>query len=120
MLIVKHHPSKTGQSNYTISMLGSIWLNMFFLSAKSLGKLIIYYSLIHLGVGFISLYLSIKQEGSYLISVPHQNLLTIGLTLIVTSNIIIILGIITEYLSRIYHHQTQAPQYFIRDILRNK
>ena len=115
---VNHQASVTGSSRYTFRKLVRLWLNMFLnFSVKPL-RLSVY-------VGLFVACLSILALGWILIDkiwiTPN---LTHGVPTVLASIVffsgvqLMILGLIGEYLGRLYLDQTGTPQYIVRYVIR--
>src|SRR5437868_10432940 len=115
---VEHRASASGPSRYTFRKLVRLWLNMFLnFSIKPL-RFSIY-------VGLLVACLSLLALGFILIDkiwiTPN---LTLGIptvlaTVVFLSGVqLMILGLVGEYLGRLYLDQTGMPQYIVRYALR--
>jgi undecaprenyl-phosphate 4-deoxy-4-formamido-L-arabinose transferase len=114
---VNHRASITGSSRYTFRKLVRLWLNMFLnFSVKPL-RLSVY-------VGLFVACLSILALGLILLDkiwiTPN---LTLGVPTVLASIVffsgvqLMILGLIGEYLGRLYLDQTGTPQYIVRYVI---
>jgi len=115
---VEHRPSASGQSRYTLRKLVRLWLNMFLnFSIKPL-RISVY-------VGLLASCLSIVLLVAILIDklwiTPN---LTVGIPTVLGAVVffsgvqLMILGLVGEYLGRLYLDQTGTPQYVVRYIRR--
>jgi glycosyltransferase involved in cell wall biosynthesis len=114
---VNHRASITGSSRYTFRKLVRLWLNMFLnFSIKPL-RFSVY-------VGLLAACFSILALGLILIDkiwiTPN---LTLGVPTVLASIVffsgvqLMILGLIGEYLGRLYLDQTGTPQYIVRYVI---
>ncbi|HYR22998.1 MAG TPA: glycosyltransferase family 2 protein [Chthoniobacterales bacterium] len=115
---VEHRPSARGPSRYTLRRLVRLWLNMFLnFSIKPL-RVSVY-------VGLFASCLSIVALIAILIDklwiTPN---LTVGIPTVLGSVVffsgvqLMILGLVGEYLGRLYLDQTGTPQYVVRYAMR--
>jgi len=115
---VEHRVSQSGPSRYTLRRLVQLWLNMFLnFSIKPL-RISVY-------VGLLASCLSIVALVAILIDklwiTPN---LTLGIptvlgTIVLLAGIqLMILGLVGEYLGRLYLDQTGTPQYIVRYVRR--
>lgn len=116
---VIHREREEGRSGYTIMKLLSLWMNGFTsFSVKPL-RAATYMGVASAFVGFVYLfYIVIK----YFVvnSAPMGWSSTIAIMLLLGGMILVVLGMIGEYVGRIYMCVNAAPQYVIREIVRKK
>ncbi len=116
---VQHLANNTSRSRYTLRKLVRLWLNMFLnFSIKPL-RLSIY-------VGLLVACLSVLALGLILADkiwiTPN---LTLGIPTVLAGIVffsgvqLVILGLVGEYLGRLYLDQTGTPQYIVRDATRS-
>lgn len=115
---VTHREREEGHSGYTIMKLLSLWMNGFTsFSVKPL-RVATYAGITSAFIGFAYLiYIIIK----YFIarSAPMGWSSTIAVMLLLGGMILIVLGLIGEYIGRIYMCVNAAPQFVIREIVRH-
>lgn len=115
---VTHREREEGKSGYTLMKLLSLWMNGFTsFSVKPL-RAATYVGIVSAFTGFIYLiYITIK----YFVvnSAPMGWSSTIAILLLLGGMILLVLGMIGEYVGRIYMCVNAAPQYVIREIVRN-
>lgn len=110
---------KTGHSGYTLKKLVNLWINGF--TAFSLKPLRIATALGFTSafVGFITLiYIFIRKMIVPSIQAGYTS--QIGVLLLMSGIILCVLGIIGEYVGRIYMCINKEPQYVIRSIIRKQ
>src|SRR6266404_5113355 len=111
---VEHRPSANGPSRYTLRKLVQLWLNMFLnFSIKPL-RISVY-------VGLLASCLSIVLLVAILIDkLWITKNVTVGIPTVLGSVVffsgvqLMILGLVGEYLGRLYLDQTGTPQYIVR------
>ncbi|MCL2525479.1 MAG: glycosyltransferase family 2 protein [Coriobacteriia bacterium] len=114
---VQHRSRASGTSNYTLAKLLSLWLNgATAFSVKPLRVTTIFGSLIALS-GF-ALGISIVVRRLLDPYVPAGYTSMMAALLFVSGIIMVMLGIMGEYLGRMYITQSASPQYVIRDVVR--
>ncbi|MDD3138295.1 MAG: glycosyltransferase family 2 protein [Lachnospiraceae bacterium] len=116
---VTHREREEGRSGYTITKLISLWLNGFTsFSVKPL-RMATYFGAFSAFCGFIYLlYIVIKYLA--IDNAPVGWSSTIAVILLMGGVILVVLGLIGEYVGRIYMCANAAPQFVIRDIVGKK
>lgn len=116
-LTVEHLPRKTGQSNYTLARLMRLFLSMFLnfsviplRFATAFGSLIALVGILAFGYVFLEALFSDTPQGWA--SIMAALLLLSGVQLIM-------LGVIGEYLGRMFLTTNQRPQFVVRDVKKN-
>src|SRR5712692_134755 len=111
---VEHRASTSGPSRYTFRKLVRLWMNMFLnFSIKPL-RLSVYVGLLASGLSILAL-IAILIDKLWI--TPN---LTVGIPTVLGSIVffagiqLMILGLIGEYLGRLYLDQTGTPQYVVR------
>lgn len=117
---VKHRARLEGESGYSFKKLLALWFNGFTAFSVKPLRLASCTGCLLAALGFAyALYLIIRK-----LVHPQAILLgwssTISLLLIIGGIILLVLGIIGEYIGRIYICINRAPQYVIRDIIGDK
>jgi Glycosyltransferases involved in cell wall biogenesis len=111
---VEHRASESGPSRYTFRRLVRLWLNMFLnFSIKPL-RLSIYVGLLTSCLSVIALILIVIDR---LWITPNVTLgipTVLGTIVLLAGIQLMILGLVGEYLGRLYLDQTGTPQYVIR------
>ena len=112
VLNVKHNKREHGKSGYTIRKLISLWLNMFtsFSTIPLRVSTILGLCMSTLGLFFAIIIIIEKVLNP---EIPPGYSSTIIFILIFSGLQLIFLGIIGEYLGRLFISQSKAPQYFI-------
>ena len=116
---VHHRAREEGRSGYTISKLLNLWMNGFTsFSVKPL-RLATYAGTVFAGFGFLYLiYIIIDHfvRGA----APMGWASTTALLLLLGGMILVVLGIMGEYVGRIYMCANAAPQYVEREVIRHE
>jgi undecaprenyl-phosphate 4-deoxy-4-formamido-L-arabinose transferase len=113
---VEHKKRMAGRSGYTFKKLFGMWLNLFISFSMMPLRIATYLGFLFSGVGFLGiLYLLIRK----IVHPTHvAGYTSTMITVLFMSGIImIILGIMGEYLGRIYMTISDLPQYNIREVL---
>jgi undecaprenyl-phosphate 4-deoxy-4-formamido-L-arabinose transferase len=113
---VKHRPRAKGRSTYTLSKLVGLWLNMFtnfsvlpLRVATVLGLITMFF-----GVGLASL----ATYWAYTDPLAPKGWPTLVCALVIFSGVqLIALGVIGEYLGRLFLGHNRTPQYIVREVL---
>ena len=116
---VKHRPREQGSSGYTIGKLLSLWMNGFTsFSVKPL-RMATYLGCISAFLGFIYLIVIIVR---YFVcnSILMGWSSTMAILLLLGGIILVVLGLIGEYVGRIFMCTNATPQYVIRDVISSK
>ena len=115
---VEHRPSPGGQSRYTLRRLIRLWLNMFLnFSIKPL-RLSIYVGLLTSCLSVIAL-IAIVIDRLWITPNVTLGIPTVLGTIVLLAGIqLMILGLVGEYLGRLYLDQTGTPQYVVRYVRR--
>jgi glycosyltransferase involved in cell wall biosynthesis len=110
---VQHHKRENGQSGYTFKKLFSLWSNMFVNFSILPLRLSIIMGFISALVGFVfSIYTVIEKINKPNLPVGYS--LTIILISIFSGILLIAIGLVGEYLGRMFLSQTKKPQFTIR------
>lgn len=115
---VKHVKRKEGRSGYTLRKLIRLWINMFV-------NFSIYPLRISILFGFVFLILGIVSSISIIIEKLVNPDIPVGITSILVAILVfggiqlLILGLIGEYLGKLFLANNQTPQYVIRHIFSN-
>ncbi len=116
---VEHRERKVGKSNYTLKKLLNLWINGFTnFSVKPLRIAIVCSSLFVVAAIILILIIIINKIRTP--EVPLGWSSTMAVLLIIGSTITFILGLIGEYIGRIYISINNNPQYVIRRIVKNE
>ena len=116
---VNHRQRQEGESGYTIGKLLSLWMNGFTsFSVKPL-RLATYAGVVTAMLGFLyAIYIIIKYFVDS--SVPVGWSSTMALQLVLGGIILVVLGLIGEYIGRIYMCINASPQFVEREVVKNK
>lgn len=115
---VEHHQREVGESGYTLRSLVSLW-------AASLGFTIVplriasFFGVIFSVLGFIgALFVVIRKLSDPTVSVGWPSLMSV--LLVCFGITFIMLGIIGEYVGRIFMTVNKSPQYVIKEVIDNR
>lgn len=111
---VEHRNRKVGESGYTFASLFKLWLNGFTAFSIKPLRLSVYVGFIVALIGVLFSFYSILSKITNP-QVPVGWTSIIAILSFVGGTILIILGMIGEYIGRIYISINKAPQYIIRD-----
>ena len=110
---VKHDERKTGKSGYTFRKLVSLWLNMFtnfsILPLRITMLIGLLFALLGLLVGVLTIYEKLTNP-----NLPIGYASIIVFIAIFSGIQLIAIGMLGEYLGRIFLSQNKKPQYLIR------
>lgn len=114
---VTHREREIGNSGYTIMKLLSLWMNGFTsFSVKPL-RAATYMGVTSAIVGFIYLlYIVVKYFIAHTAPIGWSS--TIAIILLMGGMILVVLGLIGEYIGRIYMCVNAAPQFVIRNVIK--
>ena len=116
---VEHRERESGSSGYTLSKLINLWLNGFTsFSVKPL-RLANYIGCISAVCGFIYMIIIVIRHFA-LGTAPLGWSSTTALLLLIGGIILVVLGMMGEYIGRIYMCINATPQYLVREIYRKK
>ena len=116
-LQVDHLPRIEGRSNYTLSRLLRLWLSMF-LNFSVMPLRIA--TLLGLGFGFLGTVAAAIVIAEAIVSdKPPQGWASLMVAVLVLAGVqLVVLGVIGEYLGRMFLAVNRKPQYLVRDIFR--
>ena len=116
---IEHREREVGTSGYTLAKLISLWMNGFTsFSVKPL-RLANYIGCISAACGFIYMIVIIIRHFA-VGSAPLGWSSTTALLLLIGGIILVVLGMMGEYIGRIYMCINATPQYLIREVYRKK
>ena len=116
---IEHHERISGSSGYTFKKLFRMWLNIFISFSMMPLRIATYLGFLFSGFSFIwMVYLLVRSVVRPIkVSGYTSTLLAI---LFVGGMIMVILGIMGEYLGRIYMTVSGMPQYYIREVINGR
>jgi undecaprenyl-phosphate 4-deoxy-4-formamido-L-arabinose transferase len=118
-LAVQHEPRRDGQSNYTFRRLVRLWLNMFVNFSVMPLRISTMMGLACSALGFL-LGLEVFVEKLVQPDVP-VGWASVLVAIVLFSGVqLIMLGLLGEYLGRLFLTQNQTPQYVVREVLHGK
>lgn len=118
-VLVKHNKREMGESGYTLKKLVSLWLRMFTNFSVLPLRLSIVFGLVISLIGFFAALL-------FLIEKFNNPDIPLGWASLIISFLLLSgiqlcsLGMIGEYLGRLFLRDNGKPQYVIRDVIKNK
>src|SRR5437763_4646609 len=116
---VEHRASAGGSSSYTLRRLVRLWLNMFLnFSIKPL-RISIYVGLLTSCLSIVALIAILIDRIWITPNVTLGNPTVLGTVVLLAGIQLMILGLVGEYLGRLYLDQTGTPQYVIRYVKRS-
>lgn len=115
---IDHKEREVGESGYTISKLLGLWMNGFTAFSVKPLRVASLCGAIFAGLGFLyGIYVVINRiMNPY---VPLGFSATMVVMLVIGGLILLVLGMIGEYIGRIYISISQAPQFIIREVVNN-
>lgn len=113
---VEHRERKNGGSNYTFKKLIGLWMNGFLNFSILPLRLFAYVGILFAMAGFISAVVIIFRAVFFLVPVQGWASLIVS-TLIFSGVQLLSLGMVGEYIGRIYLTQNRTPQYVIKESL---
>ncbi len=117
---VTHRERQEGSSGYSIQKLLSLWMNGFTAFSVKPLRLASLLGLILAAVGFISTIILVLNKLAH----PSEVMLgwssTMAVMMLIGGVLLIVLGIIGEYIGRIYICINKSPQYIIREKVQGK
>ena len=115
---VTHRPRKVGESNYTFRKLLGLWVNGFTAFSVKPLRMATFFGMLFAGFGFV---LGITVVCNKLlnpdVAAGYSSMMAI--MLFVGGVQLIMLGLIGEYVGRMYISQNKAPQYVVRSTSKN-
>ena len=117
-LQVDHLPRVEGRSNYTLGRLMRLWLSMF-LNFSVMPLRIA--TLLGLGFGFLGAVEAVIVVAEAIVSEkPPQGWASLMVAVLVLAGVqLVVIGVIGEYLGRMFLAVNRKPQYLVRDIFRS-
>ena len=116
---VEHHDRREGESGYTLGKLFSLWFNGFTSFSEKPLRIATMVGVGCAAAGFLyGLYTVIKKLVNPLVPVGFSSLM--AAIMFIGGMLMLMLGLIGEYVGRMYICMNNAPQYVIREIVRNE
>jgi len=119
-VFVKHRKRLEGESGYSLKGLINLWLNGFTAFSVKPLRLGSYMGFLFAFVGFVYAIITIIRKVFLTPSIEAGWSSTISVILIIGGVIMVMLGLIGEYVGRIYICLNNSPQYVIKDIKDNR
>lgn len=118
-VVVNHRERAVGKTNYTLKKLLSLWVNGFTnFSVKPL-RIAIVFSAIFVATALIMIIMIIVNKiNNYHVPLGWSS--TMVVLLIIGASITFILGLIGEYIGRIYLSINNNPQMVVREVIKNE
>lgn len=116
---IEHHERLNGQSGYSVKTLLKLWLNGFTAFSVKPLRLADLFGAIIAGIGFI--YMLYTVIGYFIQPGPAVGWNSLmAVLLILGGSIMLMLGMIGEYIGRVYISLNKAPQFVVREVIRQK
>ncbi|MBR6257187.1 MAG: glycosyltransferase family 2 protein [Lachnospiraceae bacterium] len=116
---VEHKERLEGKSGYTLKKLFKLWLNIFISFSMMPLRMATYLGFLFSGVGFIGIiYLFIRKLVHPTKVAGYTS--TMITVLFMSGVIMLILGVMGEYLGRIYMTVSGMPQFYVREVINGK
>ena len=116
---VRHRPRESGASGYTLSKLLGLWMNGFTSSSVKPLRIATYAGAVTALLGFVySLAAVIRYFTIHM--APQGWTTTTVLLLIVGGLILLVLGLVGEYVGRVFMCVNATPQYVEREVIQEK
>lgn len=113
---VEHRERNVGSSNYTVKKLISLWLNGFLNFSILPLRLFAYIGIIFAIAGFLSAIVVMIRALFFFVPVQGWASLMVS-TLIFSGVQLLSIGMVGEYIGRIYLTQNKTPQYVIKELV---
>lgn len=118
-VVVEHHDRRAGESGYTLGKLFSLWFNGFTSFSEKPLRIATMAGVGCAAMGFLyGLYTVIKKLVNPLVPVGFSSLM--AAIMFIGGMLMLMLGLIGEYVGRMYICMNNAPQYVIREIVKNE
>lgn len=121
--LVVHSPRAEGRSNYNFRRLVHLWLNMFTSFSVTPLRVSAYVgflmALIGLGLGFVFFFSYVLEVHYFMTYVPPGWASIIVLLSVFSGIQLCMLGIMGEYLGRLYLSNNRQPQFVVREVFDN-
>ena len=118
-VVVEHHDRRAGESGYTLGKLFSLWFNGFTSFSEKPLRIATMAGVGCAALGFLyGLYTVIKKLVNPLGPVGFSSLM--AAIMFIGGMLMLMLGLIGEYVGRMYICMNNAPQYVIREIVKNE
>ena len=116
---VEHHDRREGESGYTLGKLFSLWFNGFTSFSEKPLRIATMVGTGCAALGFLyGLYTIVKKLVNPLVPVGFSALMSA--IVFIGGMLMLMLGMIGEYVGRMYICMNNAPQYVIREIVKNE
>lgn len=116
---IKHRKRESGNSGYTLGKLFSLWMNGFTSFSVRPLRIANYFGVFSAAMGFLYLLVIIIR---YFVwhNAPQGWSSTVALILLLGGIVLLVLGMIGEYIGRIYMCINMTPQYLIKEVVQKK
>lgn len=115
-VLVEHRDRESGASGYTLKKLLTLWFNGFTSFSVIPLRISTYLGLIFAGIGFIyGIYIVINKILNANIPMGYSSMMAV--LLFVGGIIMLMLGMVGEYIGRIYISLNKSPQYVLRQTI---
>lgn len=116
VITVDHRQRKEGKSNYTLKKLIGLWVNGFLNFSILPLRFFSYVGIVIASIGFLSAIFIILDSIFFLNPVQGWTSLIVA-TLIFSGVQLLSIGVVGEYIGRIFLTQNKTPQYVIKEVL---
>lgn len=115
-LEVEHLPRAQGRSNYTLRRLVRLWLNLFFNFSVMPLRLSVLLGFIMSGLGVVGALFVIVEA---FLRRPPEGWASLMVAVLLLSGLqLILIGVLGEYLGRVFLTANRKPQYLVREVVR--
>lgn len=116
---VEHHDRRAGESGYTFGKLLSLWFNGFTAFSEKPLRIATIIGIFCAMLGFLyGIYTVIKKLVNPLVPIGFSSLM--AAIMFFGGMLMLMLGLVGEYIGRMYICMNNAPQYVIREIITNE
>ena len=119
-VVVEHHAREEGRSGYSLGKLIGLWMNGFTAFSVKPLRIATYAGFFIALAGFVSMILVLIIKLSYNPDTPLGWASTMAAILIVGGANLLVLGMVGEYIGRIYICLNNSPQYVIRKVIKKE
>ncbi len=115
---VVHAPRLSGRSGYTVRRLGRLWLNMFINFSVMPLRVSTVFGILMSFFGFIMTVMVVIE--SFALGTPLGWSSLMSVLLVFSGTQLLVIGVMGEYLGRLYLTTMQRPQSVVRDVVKSR